>query len=215
MKIGDRIRKRRKELKLSVDQLAEMLGKNRATIYRYESNEIENMPIYIIQPLAEALGLSPAYLMGWEEDDEENTTIKETTSTYNYFPQSISAGLPLRIDGMIEESEVKVPNSIMGKWAGDHDIFMLKVNGESMNKIIPHGSLIAVKPIESHNLKEGDIVVYSDGGDYSVKHYFRDGERIIFKPSSHDQRFYDYITNVDNDSLEIHGKVVVYIVELD
>jgi len=48
MKIGDRINKRRKELKLSADQsadqLGELLGKNRATIYRYESSEIENIP---------------------------------------------------------------------------------------------------------------------------------------------------------------------------
>lgn len=41
MKIGERIRQRRKEIGLSVDELAEILGKNRATVYRYESNEIE------------------------------------------------------------------------------------------------------------------------------------------------------------------------------
>lgn len=217
LKIGDRIRKRRKELKLSVDQLAEMLGKNRATVYRYESSEIENMPIDIIQPLAKALKVSPAYLMGWEEFDKDNNIIREERATYNYnyYPQSISAGLPLRVDSITEADEIQVPDSVMGKWAGDREIFMMKVNGESMNKKIPDGSLIAVKPIEAHNLKQGDIVVYSDGGDYSVKHYFRDGDRIIFRPDSHDQRFYDYITNIDNENLIIHGKVVVYIVELD
>ncbi|AUJ26588.1 LexA repressor [Virgibacillus dokdonensis] len=215
MKIGDRIRKRRKELKLSVEQLAEMLGKNRATVYRYESSEIENMPIDIIQPLAKALKVSPAYLMGWEQFDNDNNIIREDRATYNYYPQSISAGLPLRVDGITEATKIQVPDSVMGKWAGDREIFMMKVNGESMNKKIPHNSLIAVKPIEAYNLKQGDIVVYSDGGDYSVKHYFRDGDRIIFRPDSHDQRFYDYITNIDNENLIIHGKVVVYIVELN
>lgn len=43
MKIGERIRQRRKEIGLSVDELAEILGKNRATVYRYESNEIEKL----------------------------------------------------------------------------------------------------------------------------------------------------------------------------
>lgn len=67
MTIGERIRLRRKELGLTADDLGGLLGKNRATIYRYESNDIENMPITIIAPLAQALKCSPAYLMGWEE----------------------------------------------------------------------------------------------------------------------------------------------------
>lgn len=66
--IGQRIRNRRKELKMTVDQLAEILGKNRATIYRYESDDIENMPLSVLEPLARALKVTPAYLMGWEDD---------------------------------------------------------------------------------------------------------------------------------------------------
>ena len=66
--IGRRIRDRRLELGLSVDELALKLGKNRATVYRYEGDEIENLPISIIAPLAEALDVSPGYLMGWEKE---------------------------------------------------------------------------------------------------------------------------------------------------
>ena len=43
MTIGNRIKSRRKELNLSVDEVAEKLNKNRATIYRYENDEIENI----------------------------------------------------------------------------------------------------------------------------------------------------------------------------
>ena len=75
MTIGQRIKKRRKELKMSVDELAEALGKNRATIYRYESDEIENMPLSVLEPLAKALKVSPAYLMGWESHDDAIQTI--------------------------------------------------------------------------------------------------------------------------------------------
>ena len=64
--IGERIRDRRKMLGLSVDELAETIGKNRATIYRYESNEIENMSITILEPLAKALHTTPAELCGWD-----------------------------------------------------------------------------------------------------------------------------------------------------
>lgn len=41
MTVGDKIKKKRIELGLSVDEVAKALGKNRATIYRYESHEIE------------------------------------------------------------------------------------------------------------------------------------------------------------------------------
>ena len=65
MTTGERIRTRRKELGMSVDTLAEKVGKNRATIYRYENDEIE-MPASMLQPLAEALSTSPDELMDWK-----------------------------------------------------------------------------------------------------------------------------------------------------
>lgn len=67
--MGDRIRDRRLELGLSVDDVAKRLGKNRATVYRYESDYIENLPLSVIPPLAEVLKVTPAYLMGWGEDE--------------------------------------------------------------------------------------------------------------------------------------------------
>lgn len=70
MTIGERIKQRRIELGLSVDELASKLGKNRATIYRYESNEIEKLPTTVLEPLADALGVSPGYLMGWEKRED-------------------------------------------------------------------------------------------------------------------------------------------------
>lgn len=63
-------------MRLSADQLADILGKNRATIYRYESDDIENMPLSVLEPLAKALKVTPAYLMGWTDstlDDDIQT----------------------------------------------------------------------------------------------------------------------------------------------
>ncbi|MBQ8971656.1 MAG: helix-turn-helix domain-containing protein [Clostridia bacterium] len=77
MVTGRRIKERRIALGLSADRLAEMIGKNRATIYRYESDEIENFPLPIIDPLADALQTSPAYLMGWTDDP--SPMVYETT----------------------------------------------------------------------------------------------------------------------------------------
>ena len=71
MRIGERIKQRREELGLSVDDLAKRLGKHRATVYRYENGDIENMPADVLIPIAQALGTTPAELMGWEDDEEK------------------------------------------------------------------------------------------------------------------------------------------------
>ena len=68
MTIGQRIKARREECGLSVIELAERLGKARSTVYRYESDEILDMPIAVLEPLAAALNTTPGYLMGWTED---------------------------------------------------------------------------------------------------------------------------------------------------
>ncbi|KXL52703.1 helix-turn-helix domain protein [Anaerotignum neopropionicum] len=67
MEVGQRIKTCRKKRGLSVNELAEKLEKNRATVYRYENGDIENLPINILEPIAKALDTSPAYLMGWTQ----------------------------------------------------------------------------------------------------------------------------------------------------
>lgn len=71
MTVGQRIKARREECGLSVIDLAERLGKARSTIYRYEGDEIQDMPITVLEPLAEALSTTPAYLMGWSDDPHD------------------------------------------------------------------------------------------------------------------------------------------------
>lgn len=80
MDVGKRIRERRKELNLSVDELAKKLNKNRTTVYRYEKGDIENLPMDILGPLAKALNATPAYLMGW--DDKPTSAIDTITDYY-------------------------------------------------------------------------------------------------------------------------------------
>lgn len=72
MNIGDRIKQRREELGISAEELADKIGKSRATVYRYENGDIGNMPTTILEPLATALNTTPAYLMGWDKETELN-----------------------------------------------------------------------------------------------------------------------------------------------
>ncbi|MBK5243704.1 MAG: LexA family transcriptional regulator [Eubacteriaceae bacterium] len=77
MNVGAKIKERRKELNLTVDEIAKILGKDRSTIYRYESNDIENLPTSVLEPLAKALNTTPALLLGWGEHEYSDHMIDE------------------------------------------------------------------------------------------------------------------------------------------
>lgn len=70
MNIGSRIRERRLELKMSADSLAKIIGKDRSTIYRYESGGIDKISAEMLEPPANALQTTPAYLIGLDKTEE-------------------------------------------------------------------------------------------------------------------------------------------------
>lgn len=78
MKIGQRMKERRKALKMSADELAQRLGKDRSTIYRYENGEIENLPLDMLEPIAQALEIEPQELLGWDQSEKEETNKKNS-----------------------------------------------------------------------------------------------------------------------------------------
>ena len=77
MTVGQRIKKRRKELGISADELGKRLGKDRSTVFRYENGYIEKLPIDILKPIADALLTTPEYLMGWEEIQKKNDILSD------------------------------------------------------------------------------------------------------------------------------------------
>lgn len=77
MSIGDRIKSRRKHLKMSAEELGNRIGKDRSTVFRYEKGDIENLPLDILEPIAKALCTTPQYLMGWEDVQKKNDTLTD------------------------------------------------------------------------------------------------------------------------------------------
>ena len=67
MNTGEIIKKRRQELNLKLDQIALYVGVSKATVSRWESGEIVNMRRDRIAKLADILKLSPATLVGIEQ----------------------------------------------------------------------------------------------------------------------------------------------------
>lgn len=83
LKIGQRIKELRHKIGLSVEELAQKVGKNKATIYRYESNEIEDLPTGVLIPLAKALHTSPSYLIGWEDNKIQSNNVATNNTVIN------------------------------------------------------------------------------------------------------------------------------------
>lgn len=76
MAIKDNIYYYRKKRGLTLEQLGTCIGVSKATVHRYETGAIENIPSDKIEGIAKACGVSPAAIMGWEEKE----TIKDTDS---------------------------------------------------------------------------------------------------------------------------------------
>lgn len=71
MNIGSRMKQRRIELKMSADSLAKAIGKDRSTVYRYESGGIDKVSSDILVTLANALETTPSYLIGLDHTTEQ------------------------------------------------------------------------------------------------------------------------------------------------
>lgn len=103
MSVGSRIREFRKRLGLSVDDVAEKLGKNRATIYRYESDDIENLPAPVLEPLAKVLQTTPAELMGWEQSP---APASDDLPAFSPTGQKIDARTRRQLEKILEDDEL-------------------------------------------------------------------------------------------------------------
>jgi phage transcriptional regulator len=73
MNVGEKIKLRRKELKISADDLADYVGVSRSTIFRYEKGDIEKVGPEVLKKIADKLRISPAELMGWSDETSVET----------------------------------------------------------------------------------------------------------------------------------------------
>lgn len=75
--VGENILRLRKRLGLTQEELAKRMGyKSKSTINKIELG-INDIPQSKIVQFSEVLGTTPAHLMGWEEDNEQNTSPEE------------------------------------------------------------------------------------------------------------------------------------------
>jgi repressor LexA len=108
MKIGEKIKLRRKELRWSQRDLAEKMGYNHSTITRIETGKID-IPQSRIAQFAEVLHTDIAYLMDWQEEkpaqeDELSANIKMLVGFAKSVPED-KAEMILRVVRSIVEAD--------------------------------------------------------------------------------------------------------------
>ena len=70
MTIGERIKAARESANLTQEELGSKCGTTKQTIYKYEIGKVTNIPLDRLEKIAEAVGVSAAYLMGWNDEQQ-------------------------------------------------------------------------------------------------------------------------------------------------
>lgn len=92
--MGQRIRDRRIALELTPDELGKRVGVGASTVRKWETGYIKDMRSDKIQKVADALDVTPAYLMGW--DESQSVSVEQVHTNNGLIGQ---ANAPVYING--------------------------------------------------------------------------------------------------------------------
>lgn len=76
-----KIKQLRLERRMTLEQVADIVGVGKSTVRKWETGMIANMKRDKIALLAKALGTTPAYLMGWKENEGKHDSLDEPKLT--------------------------------------------------------------------------------------------------------------------------------------
>ena len=208
MDMYDRIRNRRKELKMTQDELAKLTGYNdRSSIAKIEAKKADLSQSKIIA-FAEALKVSTSYLMDGEVkeiEEKSNINMNDIETDFMMIPlyESISAGY-----GASNSEFIKmIP--VFGLKKNGTTYFAVKVEGDSMEPKIPNGSTIIIK--KDIAIEVGEIGAFNLNDENFVKQKKVVKDRLILH--SFNLAYDDKVVNEFDDFIE-YGKVVKVMIDL-
>lgn len=180
MIIGEKIKKKRQEAGMTLEDVAKLVGVSRQTLSRYETGVIGNIPSDKIEALAKVLHTTPAWLMGWDEPRrgaEDSPIIPFTEGFFAPIVGSIPAGYPALVTQDIE-GYATIP------YKDAENYFFLRVKGDSMvNAGIREGDLVLIRKQDCAD--NGQIVAARVNGDEAtLKRYKQSGDTIVLLPEN-------------------------------
>ncbi len=203
MNIGQRIKEKRTHLRLSQEDVAKAIGSTKQAIYKYESGIVTNIPTDKIARMAQLFGVTPAYLMGWEENPDAKLFPAESRPIIRKkLPMlgNVACGEPI----FAEESHDSFVDA-----DGEIDAdFCLTAKGDSMiNARIFNGDILFVK--SQTTVENGEIAVVLIEDEATVKRVYYDKENntITLSPENPLYKPMRY-EGAKLDQIRILGKVI-------
>ena len=171
--LSEVMKKRRKELGLTLAQVADLVGVTEATAQRWESGNIKSVRHDKITLLADALKVSPADLMGWEIKSSFPKNAQPMPEM-RQIPRvgRIACGEPITAEENIEGYD-ETP-------AGWHADFSLLCVGDSMSPKIEDGDIVAIRCQPQVN--NGEIAAVRIGDEATLKMVFLHQDYIELRP---------------------------------
>ena len=202
--ISEELKKHRKALGMTLEELAERIGTSKQTIHRYENGTITNIPPEKIEQIAAALGTTPAELMGWGDDSSalRNAGIMPVEVKRLPILGAIACGEPIYADEE-HESFAAVDSSL------DAD-FCLRAKGDSMTGArIFDGDIVFIRAQDSVDNGEIAAVIIDDEATLKRVYYYPEDEKLILSPENATYAPLVFIKEELN-SIKIIGKAVAF-----
>lgn len=205
MTVGERIKNLREKLGISQVDFADKINVSKQTLYKYENNIITNIPSDKIEAVANVGNVSPAYLMGWD-----NNIVPITNGTKHKKPGvainvlgRVAAGTPIEaVEDIIDTEEITAEMASTGEFFG------LQINGDSMEPKMSKGDIVIVR--QQDDAESGDTVIVTvNGTDATCKRLrkYRDGIELISTNPSYEPIFYSN-EEIISKPVKVIGKVV-------
>ena len=195
--IYDRIKARRLELGLTVEELAQQLGyKDKSSISKIENGKAD-IPQAKVELFARALRTTTAYLMG--VDGPALPLGCEPMPPMRRVPLvgRIACGMPILAEQNIE-GMISVPEG----WRAD---FVLTCRGDSRAPLIMDGDLVAVR--SQPEVENGEIAVVRIDDEATLKKVNFDGTTMVLQPLNPAYPLMTY-TGAALANVHIEGKAV-------
>ena len=205
--VGDRIRQVRQEQDVTQQELADYIGISKQAVYKYENNIVTNIPTDKVDAIAKRLKVSPAYLMGWEEQPTPKPTSPapippgfEPMPKMKKIPLigSIACGEPITAEQNIEKM-VDVPESIRCD-------FSLTCHGDSMVDAGIHDKDVVYIRIQPE-VENGEIAAVRIDGEATLKRVYYNPGTLTLMPANPAYAPMVY-TGSQLEEVHIEGKVV-------
>lgn len=199
----NRLKKLREEFHMTQQELADKLSGAKSTIAMYE-NETRKPSMEVLIKLSEIFNCSIDYLLG--KSDVRTPDLKDKLFLIPIVGK-VAAGKPILAN---ENIEGYLPiDPLMYNLTSPNGFFFLKIQGESMNKLIKNGSYALIK--KQDYAENGDVIVAIVNGDdeATVKRYKQLNEQfVMLEPVSEDSSFQPITIDLKNTKFSIIGKVV-------